>query len=58
MIDVAQRAGVSVSDVYATFTGGSVDGDTRRRVLDAARAVGYTYTPRRRGKRPRGRRTG
>ncbi|MGI5284403.1 LacI family DNA-binding transcriptional regulator [Nonomuraea polychroma] len=42
IIDVANRAGVSKSVVSRVFSGrGSVKGETRQRVLDAAEEIGY-----------------
>jgi len=40
--DVAKQAGVSQSAVSRAFSpGGSVSGDTRERILEAARNLGY-----------------
>lgn len=47
LIDVARRAGVSKATASRTFTGNAVVNEqTRQRVLEAARALGYTYRPR------------
>lgn len=40
--DVAKRAGVSISTVSAAFNEGRVSEQTKRRITDAARAVGYS----------------
>ncbi|MBZ9937276.1 LacI family transcriptional regulator [Mesorhizobium sp. BR1-1-16] len=40
--DVAKRAGVSISTVSAAFNEGRVSDETKRRITDAARAVGYS----------------
>jgi len=55
MKDVAKRAGVSqssVSLVLNNMTGARIAEATRRRILDAAREVGYSLTPRLSPSRP------
>ncbi|MBR3494134.1 MAG: LacI family DNA-binding transcriptional regulator [Clostridia bacterium] len=41
IVDVAERAGVSIATVSRTISGGSVSGETRRRVEEAMRELDY-----------------